>query len=372
LVEQTGTLGGMATNGLVNPFMRYWLHDVYLVRGIFSELLNRVDTMGGLYANTFDSELLRINLHAMVEEEKNITCLFNTQAIACDVENKNINRATLITGLSETISIEAKQWVDTTGHASFAFLAGAQTESGDEKGNNQALTTMLIISGVNFSKIKADVTKNQDNFLAWVKPNMEIISCAGYFEEIERAKKLGMDYPNTHFFFVQLPGDGRVSVNTTHISANATNSFNLSKAINIGHKQALTIFQFAKEYVSGFEAAYLEKIAPQIGIRENRRIKGLYTFTGQDVVNANKFHDGVVKACYGIDIHKPQAALTQEDKAFIPTYQDDYEIPIRSLISADFNNLFMAGRCLSADFAGQSAARIMPTCAGMGQGLGVF
>jgi len=372
LIEQTGTLGGMATSGLVNPFMRYWLNDEYLVQGLFSELLSRVNALSGLNGNTFDSELLRISLHAMVEEESNLSCLFNAQPISCHVENEKIQRATIITGLSELIKVEANQWVDATGNASFAYLSGAQTTSGDENGSNQALTTMFIISGVDFSKIKADVKQNRKNFLAWVSPDMEIISCAGYFKEIEQARKDGVDYPNTHLFFVQLPGDGRVSVNTTHIFANATNSFDLSKAIHIGHKQALTVFQFAKKYISGFENAYLEKIAPQIGIRENRQVRGLYTFSGQDVVNANKFSDGIVKACYGVDIHKGKIELTEEDKHFVPRYEDYYEIPLRSLISADYKNLFMAGRCLSADFSGQSAARIMPTCAGMGQALGVF
>ncbi|MFW6262719.1 MAG: FAD-dependent oxidoreductase [Thermotogota bacterium] len=372
LVEQTGSLGGMATSGLVNPFMRYWLNNEYLVQGLFSQLLKRVDTLGGIKANTFDSELMRISLHSMFEEEKAISCMFNSQPIALHTESGNILKTTIMTGLSELIDVEADYWVDTTGNASFAHLAGAQTQSGDEDGNNQALTTMFTIAGVDFHKIKIDVKKNTDNFLAWVKPEMELISCAGYFKEIEIAKKHGMDYPNTHFFFVQLPGEGRVSVNTTHIFANATDSFDLSKAINKGIKQVLTVFQFAKEYVSGFENAYIEKIAPQIGIRENRRVKGLYTFSAQDVLKANKFEDGVVKACYGIDIHKKVSKLTDSDKTFIPKYTDYYEIPLRALISVDFKNLFMAGRCLSSDFGGQSAARIMPTCAGMGQALGIY
>ena len=372
LVEQSGTLGGMATSGLVNPFMRYWLNGEHLIQGIFSELLGRVDALGGILANTFDSELMRVALHAMMGKEHNLTCLFHAQPVAATVKGKNILSAKIMTTLSEQIEVEAAHWVDTTGHAAFAHLCGAETCSGDETGQNQALTTMFVISGVDFSKIKADVKENPDNFLAWVHPDMEIISCAGYFDEIERARKVGMEYPNTHFFFVQLPGKGRVSVNTTHIAATATESFAISRAINEGVKQALTVYQFAKEYVSGFENATLEKIAPQIGIRENRRVKGRYTFSTQDVLKANKFEDGVVKACYGIDIHKKESKLTDSDKAFVPKYTDYYEIPLRALISADFENLFMAGRCLSSDFGGQSAARIMPSCAGMGQALGIY
>ena len=43
---------------------------------------------------------------------------------------------------------------------------------------------------------------------------------------------------------------------------------------------------------------------------------------------------------------------------------------MRSLISQKFSNLAIVGRCFSSDFEGQSAARIQPTCAGMGQAIG--
>ena len=372
LVEQTGTLGGMATSGLVNPFMRYWLKETKLIKGIFSEVLNRLKALGGLHKNTFDSEIMKVVLHNLIESEANIKCLFNAVPIEVQKSEKQITSVKIITSLSEIINLESDFWVDSTGNGSFAHLSGAETSSGNLEGQNQALTTMFVISGVDFSKIREAVRKNPGNFLAWVKPEMKLISCAGYFEEIEKARKEGLDYPNSYFFFVQLPGEGRVSVNTTHISAVASDSFQVSQAINIGVSQCLRVFSFAKKYISGFEGAVLEKITPQIGIRENRRVKGLYEFNESDVKKGQKHTDGVVKGCYGIDIHKNSPELNEDELSFIPTYNDYYEIPLRALLSRDYHNLFMAGRCLSSDFAGQSAARIMPTCAGMGQALGVY
>ncbi len=62
--------------------------------------------------------------------------------------------------------------------------------------------------------------------------------------------------------------------------------------------------------------------------------------------------------------------MNEEERKAIPVYDDYYEIPLRSLISADLDNLAIIGRCFSSDFSGQSAARVMPTVAGMGQAIG--
>ncbi|NLF21779.1 MAG: FAD-dependent oxidoreductase, partial [Lentisphaerae bacterium] len=43
----------------------------------------------------------------------------------------------------------------------------------------------------------------------------------------------------------------------------------------------------------------------------------------------------------------------------------------RALIARDADNLLMAGRCFSADQLALSSARVMPTCAMMGQAAGI-
>jgi len=369
IVESTGSLGGMSTSGLVNPFMRYWLNGQSLVSGIFQELLVNLQTEKALFENTFDSELMRTTLHSMVNKEVNIDCLFNSMPFQGDVRKM---KAQVITFLGEKIEVEADDWIDATGNASFAVLSGDSMLSGDREGRNQALTQMFVIGGVDFDKVREDIAQNPKNFLAWVDPNMSVISSAGYFEEIKQAEENALHFPNSLFFFVQLPGNGRVTVNTTHIPCQTTDSREVSRAVNTGLDQCRTVFEFAKGYVKGFENAYIEKIAPQIGIRENRRVSGQYLFSGEDVRQHAKFEDGFVKGCYGIDIHEENVREETVNKEFIPAYSDYYEIPIRSLISRKFDNLGFAGRCLSADFEGQSAARIMPTSAGMGQALGIY
>lgn len=47
-----------------------------------------------------------------------------------------------------------------------------------------------------------------------------------------------------------------------------------------------------------------------------------------------------------------------------------YDIPYRCLVPAKIDNLLVAGRCLSSDFAAQSATRLVMCCNSMGEAAG--
>jgi thioredoxin reductase len=78
LIEQYGFLGGMATAGLVNPFMPYavwkssWQYDwsKKVNEGIFGEILEGLAKLGGLHENgqTFNEELLKLLLDRMMKK----------------------------------------------------------------------------------------------------------------------------------------------------------------------------------------------------------------------------------------------------------------------------------------------------------------
>jgi len=369
LIEHGSTIGGLSTMGLVNPFMRHWLGSEKLIDGIFGELLDRLKEENGLLINSFDSEIMKACMLSMLKEA-NVEVVFNTIPIEVKTIESILKSVRFFTSLGTSFEMEARYFVDSTGDGSLGFLAGAEYFSGDSNGINQAMTVMFTMSGVDFSKVIEDIRNNPSNFFSWVSPKQTIISVAGYFDEIEQAKKDGLEKLQDYFFFIQLPGESRVTVNTTHVyDLSTTNPFDVSLAMVDCTEQAMVLKKFANRYIKGFEKARIEKIADVVGVRESRRIKGLYEFSGVDVMSHRKFEDGVVKACYGIDIHN-SPDVDDNEKTFIPAYKDYYEIPLRSLISANFENLGIAGRCFSSDFAGHSAARIMPTCAGMGQAIG--
>ena len=99
-----------------------------------------------------------------------------------------------------------------------------------------------------------------------------------------------------------------------------------------------------------------------LGIRVSRRIKGKYVYTLEDLKSGKKFDNPVVISDYPIDVHS-----SKKNSSTLQTYRE-YQLPIESLMSADIDNLFVAGRCLSADFMAQGALRVQSSCFSMGEG----
>ena len=103
------------------------------------------------------------------------------------------------------------------------------------------------------------------------------------------------------------------------------------------------IAKFCNIYLPGFENAYVTNIADMLGIRAYRRIKGKYVYTIDDLRNGKKFDNPVLISNYPVDVHsKDKNSSTLE-------ITGEYQLPIESLMSADYDNLFVAGRGLSAD-----------------------
>ena len=80
--------------------------------------------------------------------------------------------------------------------------------------------------------------------------------------------------------------------------------------------------------------------------------------TADDYFDGRKFSDAVCRSAYPIDIHDEVLNLSKH-----LAKGDYYEIPYRALVTNEFENLIVAGRCISSDFSAQASVRIQPTCA---------
>lgn len=134
----------------------------------------------------------------------------------------------------------------------------------------------------------------------------------------------------------------------------------------------LQILRFLRERVPGCAECVMQSpgtFAP----RESRRIVGLYTVTGADVLAGAKFEDGVVPAWFYTDLHDPPPGPVHTWEHILanqPPPGDWYEIPYRCLVPAEPPGLLVAGRCISADRPAHGSLRIMPTCIFLGQAAG--
>jgi hypothetical protein len=127
------------------------------------------------------------------------------------------------------------------------------------------------------------------------------------------------------------------------------------------------VFQFIKEATPGFDRAYIVEIAPQIGIRETRRIRGEYVLTEDDILGCRDFADTIGVQGWPVEAH------IKGDVKFVfapPDSRGFNEIPYRIIVPLQVDNLFVAGRCASMSHEGQSSARVSGPCFIMGQAAG--
>ena len=129
----------------------------------------------------------------------------------------------------------------------------------------------------------------------------------------------------------------------------------------------LRISNFCKKYLPGFENAHISSIANSLGVRVSNRVKGKYIYTYEDLISGKKFENPVLISNYPVDIHSNKKNLSTLEKVNI-----EYQLPVESLMVDGFNNLFVIGRCISADFKAQAALRIIPSCFSMGEGLAKY
>ena len=101
-------------------------------------------------------------------------------------------------------------------------------------------------------------------------------------------------------------------------------------------------------------------------MRETRHIIGDYMLTEDDVLEGRNFSDGIACGTFAIDIHPPDG----QQQIFSGSGKAVYEIPYRSCTPRGFDNLLVAGRCISATHAAFGSARVMATSMGIGQGVG--
>ncbi|MFW6270442.1 MAG: FAD-dependent oxidoreductase [Bacillota bacterium] len=354
LIERYGFLGGMATSGLVNPFMSFWKagkprkKENQLVFGIFEEILNKLKEVEGVKQKTyFDPEKMKIILNQMVQEE-NIDLLLHTYIEGVNKINKTI-QSIRVANKSGVYTIEGNTFIDATGDADVAYMAGVPCENGRKKdGFSQPMTMNFRLANVDKSRMPSSGEINK---------------------KYEKAKAAGeINNPRENVLKFDTLRDDVIHFNTTRIiKKDATNAEELTEAEIEVREQVWEMYQFLKNKISGFENSYIQQTATEIGVRESRRIVGEYILTKDDVVSGKKFNDSIAYCSYNIDIHNPAGTGTE----FAHLDEGDYYgIPYRSLLPQYVDNLLVAGRPISSTHAAHASLRIMPTCTALGEAAG--
>lgn len=296
-------------------------------------------------------------LYGKVKAEPNITLLLNCSCCDAEMDGNTIHS---ITGWQMTtqswVTVEAKFFADCSGDSILAPLTGAHyrvgRESADEFGEKISNTqpdpyTMGLSCLIQARRLDRPV-----QFVApsWAKKVTR--------EEIER-RMPDMNDPMENFWYLELGGN-RDSIHDTE---------------TIRDDLVALAFGFWDYYKNSgeFEGAeywQMDFLGFLPGKRESRRMMGEYIMTQQDVLTGGHFDDVIAYGGWPLDDHHPDGFYHEGNPNQWGDTPAPYGIPYRVLYSENIENLFFAGRNVSMTHAAMSSARVMATCALLGQAVG--
>ncbi|MDM0014051.1 FAD-dependent oxidoreductase [Variovorax sp. J22P168] len=372
LVERYGFLGGMGTAGGVTNFAGlYGRRDgemTQLVHGVADELLARIDALGGLNkpqdgmqgrirVRSYDTSVYKCAADQLLLDA-GVELLFHAFAAAVVMDGARI-AALVVETKSGRQAIRANAFVDASGDADVAAFAGVPFAVGDGHGSGLFPSTMFRVGHVEAARALAAV---------------------GEFKAINVLMQQARERDPDAYRF---PREGAIlrpqidprewRANVTQIRNAAGDAMNgvdareLSAGEIEGRRQIGEFFRFLKAEVPGFEQSAIVEIAPQVGIRETRRIEGLYALTGEDILASACFDDSIGINAWPMEMH----AAGRIEWAFPRDPRRTFnQLPWRMLVPRGVDNLLVAGRCASMTHEGQSAARASGGCFVMGQAAG--
>ena len=321
IVETGNCLGGMATKGLVSPFMTCYdsAGERMIIRGLFEEILDRMVARGGA-------------LHP--------------------------------SGIRHTTPYSA--WI-TAGHDHCTpFEAECMKRVLDEMVAEAGVQVFFHINNVDSARLEADVQAHLHEFR-----KVDGVSYRALHWRVAEAEAAGKwDIARKSVNIYKCVRDDEWAVNCSRVTnIDATDSASMTAGEMAGRKQVEQLMQFFHEFVPGCENATLMSSGSILGIRESRHVKGEHVLEAGELIDSVVPDDSILVASNSVDVHGGgKSALST---TYTTIKGNWYGVPYRSLVPVEVDGLLLAGRCLSATSDAAGAVRVMPPAMAMGHAAGV-
>ena len=386
IVEQFGSLGGTATNGLVLPIMHTHIPQNPQCSYISNIVRDKMIALGAASANgaNFDPIVLKAVLEGMCDEA-GVKILLHT-FIAETIVNDGKLEAIVVANKNGLGLIKGKMFIDATGDGDICVRAGAgYTKGNPETGKNQPISLRYMVSNVDIEAlgmfVRELIEKSGKNSGASYDADgsIYVACCAGdkwtFSELFDEAIANGDLTEEDKAYWQGFMVTGRkntLAFNNPEFfdEVDGTDPTHLTKTQIAGKQRILRQLQFYKKYLKGFDNAYISDIAAMVGIRESRNIETEYVLSASDLLRRVKFDDMFCQSNYPVDIHG-KVLHCENIKEPVNDGKPWYEIPYRSLVVKGFDNLFITGRCLGAEFLAQSSLRVQHSCRASGEAAGI-
>lgn len=366
IIERFGSLGGITTNGymFIGYRQKHLPEEIYTRLRKGGYIVNLLEKYPDLLSNPLvhyspvmntenTHELLALNpdmcsciINEMLEEV-NVKIVLDTLFVDAVVEDGAI-KAVIIENASGRQAIKGRIYIDTTGRADVVARTGVPyIHPENELGKPIPMGLMWKMSGVDYAKLLEYQKEDPklSNLIEKAKKNDELLLSYYRPKKTEKEMKNYDAIYTGHSCLEICPAlyDGDMLMWAPAIYEwglnGAENNENLTRAELHIRKQIVSEIVFFKKYVPGFERAHLSGIAPFMGIREGRHPVGVYTLTSDDVKNSKKFEDTVLRL-------KTTNFIDMRNKK---SHRSPFEIPYRSILPKNINNLLLAGDDIAVD-----------------------
>ncbi|MBI4682727.1 MAG: FAD-dependent oxidoreductase [Nitrospirae bacterium] len=367
VVEKEGFIGGAGYSGLLQQICGLYLNgravpEETLNDGIVREVVsglhrlsprNKVKKIGQVYVLPYLREDLSSVFNSMCRAENRLSVMLNTSLVSVKKKKGKVVEVALsdmnaksprphftkggIRGT--TFNITPKVLIDCSGDGAAAVMAGADYKL-SPLSKRQLAGFIIHLKGLNTG----------DETLPVKVPY--------YLSEAAEVKRFPSYARYTTFSYGDVPDEGYLKINPGH---------EYSRRGPVVLNRAAKILGYLAEKLPSFRHAHIAGTSLKVMDREGRRICGEYTLTEDDILNAGKFDDGVVKNSWPIE-------LWDRNKGTVYKYLRDgeyYEIPFRCLKVKGLSNLLCAGRCISVTREALGSTRVMGTCMSLGEQAGL-
>lgn len=302
----------------------------------------------------FDAILLE-----KVINEENITLLLNT-AVYEVLKNSDSSIKSVRAFNSQTSTeflLKGNMFIDASGDGILGFLSGAPFRMGAEKKEEFG---ELFAPDEDYGKMLGHTiyfySKDVGKPVKYVPPSFALKDIT----KIPRYKSIQSSMQGCQFWWFEYGGREEDT-----IVASEDIKWELWKVV-------YGVWDYIKNSGNFPEAENLtlDWVGTIPGKRESRRFEGDYIIKQQDIVEQKHFEDAVAFGGWAIDLHPGDGVYSKLPGCNQFHAKGIYDIPYRSMISKSIDNLFFAGRIISASHVAFGSTRVMATCAHAAQAVG--
>lgn len=353
LLESAGNIGGIWTSGLL-PHIMGACKQPGLITEIKENFQKITDKNPEVPKSLPSPEAIKVMLEQMCIAA-GVEILLNTKVCEVKKEKNHITHA-IVESPAGRQAVKGKIFIDCSGNGDLGMYAGCGFDIGRENDNAvQPMSLIALVTGINYPEVKDFVSGSEEAY-------------QNLYSEFE---KCGLEPSYSRTSMIRISDDVYMFAGNHQYNVSCTDTLAITKATLEARAELHEQINALRSLGKRWKNIKLIATANQIGIRDGRRLHGLYTIKLDDLKNGKTFPDAVCKVKFGVDVHAMSSnsnrGLTGISKAN-PVKM--YDIPLRSLISRDCDNLLMAGRCISGDFYAHASYRVTGISVPCGEAAG--